>query len=130
MSYIKELQEAAERLQDDIDGKNLELTLLESEMADVVSGPRIISEINGFFLQMLTEQQAFVSKKGLTPAVKTGRERVLRLMELLKSLSDISTSNYTLRCSNRIIHAQYQLMRIENKKLKEQLQAIMNAENF
>ncbi|MCW3111397.1 MAG: hypothetical protein JWQ09_5903, partial [Segetibacter sp.] len=72
----------------------------------------------------------FIIKKGWTPAIKRSHERLLRLMELNKCLEGISTSNYNLKASNRLIFTEYQLLRVENKKLKQQLEQTISAETF
>lgn len=129
-NYLKNLQEQIEQLEDIVDGKDLELTILENELVDVYEPSRAISETTMLYLQIMSEVLEFIIKKGWTPAIKRSHERLLRLMELNKCLEGISTSNYNLKASNRLIFTEYQLLRVENKKLKQQLEQTISAETF
>ncbi|MCW3111290.1 MAG: hypothetical protein JWQ09_5796, partial [Segetibacter sp.] len=93
-NYLKNLQEQIEQLEDIVDGKDLELTILENELVDVYEPSRAISETTMLYLQIMSEVLEFIIKKGWTPAIKRSHERLLRLMELNKCLEGISTSNY------------------------------------
>lgn len=130
MTYITDLKAKVEQLEDVIDGKDLELTLLESELVEVNEPSYAISETTMLIIQMLAEVNVFQRKNGLTPKIKASKERLLRLLDLNGKLDNVATSNYKLKYVNREIHANYQLLRIENKELKQQLKNVELAAEF
>lgn len=127
---FKEVQEQVKKLEDTVNGKDLEIRLLEMELIDIHKPINIISETQGLYLEMLSEINKFIKTKGKSEKATTGQKRILRLMELNEQLSSISEANNSQKLFIRELHANYQLLRIENLKLKQQLNKSEQAENF
>lgn len=130
MSYLHELQRQVNELKDIVDGKDLQARLIESYMVETFSASDAASEITQITLQIMMELNKFVQKKGWTDATKASQARLTRLLELSSQVGTVTDANYRLKLVNRDLHANYQILRVENKELKSKLQAIINAENF
>jgi hypothetical protein len=76
------------------------------------------------------EVNEFERKKGVTEKTKFSKQRLLKLMELNEIQSNITVVNHGLKLTNRLLHANYQMVRVENMNLKRQIQNIEKAENF
>jgi len=130
MDQLKKLKQDVEQLKDVVDGKNLELELLNSELTDTLSPSIMLSEMSSIFLSMLMENQQFVQKNGMTSKAKESRDRLLRLLEISKDLDGISTSNYNLKATNRLIHAEYQKLRVAYRDLKAEKDKMQKSLDF
>lgn len=127
---FKEVQEQVKKLEDTVNGKDLEIRLLEMELIDIHRPINIISETQGLYLEMLSEINKFIKTKGKSEKAIAGQKRILRLMELNEQLSSISEANNSQKLFIKELHANYQLLRIENLKLKQQLKKAEQADNF
>lgn len=128
--YWKQLQDKVENLTDIIDGKDLQMRILENEMVDVTAASAASSKTTLLILHMMMELNLHVQKKGWTAPAKASQERLVKLLELNRELDGMNNQNLQLKSINRDLHAQYQLLRIENKELKKKLDDIVKAENY
>lgn len=129
-SYLKKLQEQVEALQDGIDGRDLQIVVVQDELLDVTLPSRACSETTMYLLQMLSEILLYVSKKGWTDATKSSFKRLKRLMDLNKIIDDRCMSNYNLKMTNKNLHTEYQLLRIRYRELRIQVENMAKSENF
>jgi hypothetical protein len=127
--YFKQLQEDIELLQDTIDGKDLQAILIKSEMEDITKPTIAIAESNRLILDMFNELSLFCKSKGWNDKTMASRARLIRLLSL-NDVSDMSNQNYRLKLANKEIHKNYQLLRIENHKLKVQINKNEASINF
>lgn len=129
-TFIKELQEKVELLQDGFDIKSIEHSLLENEMVDMLRPSRLLSDLSGYLLEMTEELTEHVKKKGLTPAAKKSQERLIKLIHLSTQLNILGVHNQSLKLFNKELVGKIQLLRIDRAELNRQITNMINAENF
>lgn len=123
-------KEKLNNLQDSVNSKEAQIALLESEMQDTVTPSNLIVDIKATVLDMMFEIVVFEKVKGVTEKSTTSKKRLEGLLESLENLKGIATANYNLKCANRLIHANYQMLRVENSEIKTELKKIADAEQF
>lgn len=131
MSHLnKELKQKLNQLQDDVDSKEVQIAFLESEMQDVIAPSDLLIDIKSIVMDMMFELVQFEKAKGETKKSKTSKGRLEKILELINNLGGITYASYNLKGSNRLIHAKYQILRVENSELKAELKKKTDMEAF
>ena len=128
--YLNELREKVNQLQDEVDGKDLQLLVIQNDLVDVNKPSMAIFKSLMVLMEMQLEIVGYAAKNGWTAKAKASMERLNGLVDLNRSLDMVADSNYKLKNMNSMLHTNYQLLRIENKELKQQLQAVKEAEDW
>lgn len=128
-TYIKELQEQIEKLNDGFEAKEVEIWLLENELQDTVSPYKLLSEQTGFLLEMMTELLAF-EKKNPSDRIKASKGRLLKLLHINTELNGIVNYNNTLKTCNRQLLGKIQMLRVKNNEMNMELMKISRSHNF
>lgn len=130
MKLNNDFKEKLNKLQDDADSKDVQIALLESEMQDVTTPSNAVVELKSKVMDMLFEVVKVEKAKGITEKTKANRERLEHVLILVNFIGGIGNTNYFLKGANKLIHAKYQLLRVENSELRTELQKIADAEKF
>lgn len=130
MSAYKELEQKADNLQLELDAKEIELLMVQSELADAKEPYRIQSEIISITIEMLSEFLNHAAKNGDSETNKYRRDRLMRLNELIDKFSTTTTAIHNVHLLNRSIAGKYQLLYAEYKKVKDELKKLKDAESF
>lgn len=128
-TYIKELQEKVEALEDGFDMHQVELSLLENEIQDTNLPNKLLGEQTGLLLEMLNEVVEFGKKKP-SERVTASKKRLLGLLCINTSLNQIVSYNQSLKAFNKQLVGHIQVLRIENAELKRQIGNFNNAINY
>lgn len=128
-TYVKVLQEQIESLEDGFELKDVELYLLESELQETLSPYKLLSEQNGYFLDMLNEIIEFEKKKP-SDRVTASKKRLLNLLHLNTLLTGIVNYNNTLKTCNKLLIGKIQLLRLKNAELNKELTKIRLSNEF
>lgn len=126
-AYLENLRKEVNQLKDVIDGKDLQVLQLENELVDVTIPSMAIFLTCTLLLEMQLELMSYVKKNGSNARLEASEERLKNLLLYNRQLDKISETNYKLKHMNRELHTNYQILRIENKKLKEQLKNVIDA---
>lgn len=126
----KEFKDKLNHLQDDVDSKEVQIAILESEMVDAVTPSNLIIDIKSTLMDMMFEIVVFEKGKGVTKKSTASKKRLDDLLQAIDKLNGIASTNYNLKGANRRIHAKYQMLRVENSELKAELKKNADAEAF
>jgi hypothetical protein len=127
---FKELRDKATHLQDEVDGKNLEMRLLESELVDTTKPAVIHSQAAAIAFEMLSDVLVHISKKGLSDKAKESKDRLMKLNGLLDEMGLVMNNTHRLKIANNELFTHYQLLRVQNKDLRQQIKKMTDAQNF
>lgn len=130
MNYTQELKKRIDDLQDGIDGKNLELQVMENEMTDVFKSSVAASQITQMVLQIMIELNQHVQKKGWSDAARASQTRLIKMLGAASVMMSATDENYRLKLVNAELYKNYQLLRVQNKEMRLKLENIEKAENF
>lgn len=128
--HLKTLHHDIERLQDEVDGKNRELQLIEMDMIEVLRPSMLGSKITNTVCEMIMELVVFEKSKGVSPKTIASKKRLMGLLEDTEQLNILSKSINSLKLIGKQLYSDYQLLRVQNMKLKEQIQRAEDAVNF
>lgn len=128
--YVKQLQVQIENLEDGFDIHGAELSLLESELKDVLRPTELLSELTQTHFEMLCEILLWLRKNKPTDRVLASKERLLKLIDIDTRLNGIGDTCVSLKAINKTLVAKMQLLRIENAKLRRELKNFTDATNF
>jgi hypothetical protein len=126
----KDFKNKLNQLQDDVDSKEAQIVILESEMQDAITPSNLIIDIKSTLMDMMFEIVVFEKGKGKSEKSTASKKRIEGLLESIDKLNGIASMNYNLKGANRSIHAKYQALRVENSELKAELKRIDDAEQF
>ncbi len=127
---IKGFHRVIENLNDDIDARNRELQLLDIDRIDSLKPAIIASKISCTVAEMLSELLDFEKAKGKTIRTESSKKRLIALLEDTEQLNCLSTSINKLKLFNTHLFGEYQVLKAENLKLKEQIQRSEDAVSF
>lgn len=127
---IKGFQRDIEQLQDTVDDRNISLQVIENEKQEILEPIVLASQISCTVMEMLNEVMDFIKTKGESEKVLISKRRLLDLLYKTEKLNTIAGTLNSLKITNRNLHAKYQLLRIENMKLTEQLKRTQDAINY
>lgn len=128
-TYIKELQEQIEGLNDGFNIKEVELSLLENEMQDTLSPYKLLSEQTGYLLEMMNELIDFEKKKP-SDRIIASKTRLLTLLHINTRLNGIIGYNNALKVCNKQLVGKIQVLRAENSDMNRQLMNINLSKDF
>jgi len=127
-TYIKELQEKIEALEDGFDLRELEIQQLINARVDDMEPAVISDKITLLCLEMLIEYTEFVMKKGKeTEANLKSKKRLVDMLGLVSRLSGLTSNLNTLKLINRGQVTKINLLRVENAELKQQVDNMKKA---
>lgn len=129
-TYIKELQEKIEILEDGFDIHSAELSLMESELQDVLKPSLLLSELTHTHLEMLHEVLVYIKKNKVNDRVLASKDRLLRLIDISTQLNGIGDTSASLKSLNKEMIGRLQLLRIENSELRLKIENFEKAVNF
>lgn len=121
MTYIKDLQQKIERLEDGFDIQGVEMHLLQSEMQDTTKPNVLLMQLVQFVLQMMIELNEYEQKNKLTPRMKASKERLIKMLDITCELSGMGDKMHSLKLSNKFMVGKIQMLRIENAEFKHKL---------
>lgn len=130
MKLNNDFKEKLNKLQDDVDSKEAQIAILESEMQDATTPSNLLIEIKSAVMDMLFDVVKFEKSKGVSEKSKDNKSRLETLLDKIDAINKVANMAYNLKGINRKLHAAYQLLRIENSELKAELQKIADAEKF
>ena len=128
-TYVKQLQEQIELLEDGFDIKSVEIDLLKSEMEETLSPYKLLGEQTGYLLDMLTEVIEFERKKP-SERITASKTRLITLLHINTQLSKIVDYNQSLKLINRNMVASMQLLRIKNFNLTKEVNKLTLSNQF
>lgn len=128
-TYIKELQETIEQLQDGFDMRSVENALLQNEIEDTQLPNKLLGEQSGYLLDMLNEVLVY-EKKMPSQRITDAKNRLINLLHINTQLNKILSYDHSLRLFNRELVGKIQLLRVENHKLKDELQKVTLSKEF
>ncbi|MEB0262881.1 hypothetical protein [Mucilaginibacter sp. 10I4] len=126
----QEFKAQLNQLQDDVDSKEAQIAILESEMLDAVMPSNLIIDIKSTIMDMMFEIVVFEKSKGITEKSTASKNRLNGLLQGIDELNGISSANYNLKAANRLIHTKYQMLRVVNSELKAQVKKMVDTETF
>lgn len=128
-TYIKELQEQIEGLNDGFNIKEVELSLIENELQDTLSPYKLLSEQTGYLLEMMNELIEFEKKKP-SDRITASKTRLLTLLHINTRLNGIIGYNNALKVCNKQLVGKIQVLRAENSDMNRQLMNINLSKDF
>jgi len=128
--FVEGLRDKISELEITVESKDAENYLLQSEMQDTLSPATTIMKLNQIVLGMICELNEFIRLKARSKKTDDSMARLAKIIELVACMDAISTSNYTLKCSNKYLMGVIGRYRLENQELKTKLNNILKAENF
>lgn len=130
MSFIKELQQKIEKLEDNFDSQSIELILLENELKDNMEVSILVSKLTQHILQMMIEYADFMKNRTPTETHKKSQKRLIELLDISSKLMTIDSNNQSFKLYNREMVGKVNLLRIENSELKFTIEKMVKAEGF
>lgn len=120
-TFIKELQENIEVMEDKLELNQLELAIILNEGVDLINPAVIAASASRIILQMLMEQNMHQKKHGITEKTKLHRERLTQLLDYNSQTHGVIDKLVSIKYHSKTIHDAYMKAYNENKKLKEQI---------
>lgn len=130
MATYQELEQQIKDLTSNLQAKESELWLLQSEFTDLTKADDILAEQSGLFIQMMDEYLEYYSDRKETDKSKASKMRLILLMGLNTDLGSISSANYTLKMINRALQGKNHHLRELVMKLNNEINKINQATNF
>lgn len=127
---FEKLKSQVKELNDTVDGKNLELRLLEAELIDINKPCDQIAQTNSLLFDMLMEINEFIRVKGKSEKSQKSFDRIMKLMQLNEGLSKIAEDNYRLKLFINEYQTNYTLLRVQNMEMRKTIKKITDAENL
>jgi hypothetical protein len=128
-TYIKELQETIESLNDSLDLKEAERYLLLSELETVNEPCKLLGEQTGYLLDMLQEVVDY-EKKYPSERIKASKERLIALLDINTRLGKIVSYNANLQASNRNLYRELVSVMAKNKLLEKENKKLVQVDEF
>lgn len=122
MSYLDDLKEKAKNLQDNFDIQSVEIGLLQNDMQDTLKPNLLLSELNGYVLEMMNDLVEYEKKNKLTARMQASKERLVKMLFVASELSGVGDKLQSFKLFNRELVGKIQLLRIENADLKNKLE--------
>lgn len=128
-TYIQTLNKQIKSLDDGFDLKEIEIAILKGDIEDLTTPHKILGEQAGYLLEMLSEVLEFEKKKP-SDRIRASKRRLIDLLDTNTQLNKIVSYNHSLRLLKDELVAKIQILRVENKALKQQIENIIKAEQF
>lgn len=122
MTYIDDLKTKAKNLQDNFDIQSVEIGLLQNDMQDTLKPNLLLSELNGYVLEMMNDLVEYEKKNKLTARMQASKERLVKMLFVASELSGVGDKLQSFKLFNRELVGKIQLLRIENADLKNKLE--------
>lgn len=129
-TYIKELQEKIELLEDGFDMKSIEVSLLQNDMQDTLHPNIILSQLTHFILKMLGELIEYQNKNKPSLKVIASKTRLITMLNITIELSGIGDKMQSIKLFNKELVTKIQLLRVENSDLRKELKNVEDAVNY
>lgn len=127
---IKNFQYAIEQLQDTVESKDLELSLLESERQDDLKPSILGTKISCTVSEMLMEILDFEKLKGKSERTEASKKRLIGLLHDTEELNTLSTQINKLKLINKNLFTKYKILQVDNFNLTSQLKKIQDAHEY
>lgn len=114
-------------LTNDLQVKEAENYLLQSELTDTLRPSVISFESIGIVVQMLSELNVYIRKNGNNETSEKSKARLTKLFNSIHDLSNLTEVNYSLQNTNRILNGQNNLLRVKVKELEDKLSIVNKA---
>lgn len=129
-TYIKELQEKIEALEDGVDMKEVEINLLLSEMKDTTRPNILLLQLVQYVIQMLIELNEYQQKNKLTERMLSSKDRLVKMLDITSELNGMGDKMHSLKLANKFMIGKMSLLRIENSDLRKELKGVEDAHNY
>jgi len=116
-----------DNIKSDLQVKEAENYLLQSELTNTIKPSIDAFESIAIVIQMLSELNIYIRKNGENEQAKKSKERLTKLFNNLHDLSSLTTSNHSLKLTNKFLHNQNNLLRVELYDLKKKMDDVNKA---
>lgn len=128
-TYIKELQETIEQLNDGVDVLGVEKALLQNSVEDFQEPNRLLGEQSGYLLDMLGEVLTF-EKKQPSERITASKNRLINLLHINTRLNNLMSYNHSKTLLNQQLFGELQKVRLENHKLRLEIEKLSKSNEF
>lgn len=113
-----------DQVKNELQAKEAENYLLQSELQDTLQPSVNAYESIAIVISMLADLNQYIQRNGENEQAKKSKERLTKLFNNLHDLGSLTTTNHSLKLTNKFLHGQNNVLRMEIIELKNKLDIV------